>query len=186
MDHQPSPAPLDQPLDPPQRSIRVTLRTLALAKRRPVGWDLPWAVSRIHAVASWRRRDGSAGGGGADSGAVGDDGNATRRPSGGRAAGWRSARHGLVAKLPAAAVDVILQLGADRLVHGRRLVLVERLGADRAGAGGGVLAALLQPALVVGGRGQQRPVEAFPEPLHGVRGAQEVTPVPDLGVRAEG
>src|SRR6478736_8090402 len=91
----------------------------------------------------------------------------------------------LVAKLRAAAVDVILQLSADRLVHGRRLVLVEGLRADLAGARGGVLAALLQPALVVRGRGQQRPVEAFPEPLHRVRGAQEVAPVADLLVRAE-
>jgi DNA polymerase-3 subunit gamma/tau len=38
---------------------------------------------------------GSQGGGGADSGAIGGDGNAARRPSGGRAAGWRSTRHGL-------------------------------------------------------------------------------------------
>src|SRR5215470_4705494 len=68
-------------------------------------------VSRIYAVASGRRRDGSQGGGGAHSGAMGDDvpgapgenapafslgwGCAARRPSGGRAAGWRSVRHAL-------------------------------------------------------------------------------------------
>src|SRR5215472_13398283 len=34
------------------------------------------------------RRDGSQGGGGAHSGAIGDDDNAARRPSGSRAAGW--------------------------------------------------------------------------------------------------
>ena len=58
---------------------------------------VPW----IYAVASGRRRDGSQGGGGADSGAIGDDDNATRRPSGGRVAGWRSTGHALAASAAA-------------------------------------------------------------------------------------
>src|SRR6266567_6347053 len=37
---------------------------------------------------------GSQGGGGAHSGSMGDDDNAASRPSGGRAAGWRSMRYG--------------------------------------------------------------------------------------------
>src|SRR5262247_3893258 len=43
--------------------------------------------------------DGSQGGGGDDDGAVGDEDNAARRPSGGRAAGWRSMRHGLAGRV---------------------------------------------------------------------------------------
>jgi hypothetical protein len=51
--------------------------------RRQLGYAL-----QIYAVASGRRRDASQGGGGVHSGAMGDDDNAARRPSGGRAAGW--------------------------------------------------------------------------------------------------
>src|SRR5215471_16657642 len=58
---------------------------------------VPWT----HVVASGSvKGDGEAGGGsqgrgGAQSGTMGDDDNAARRPSGGRAAGWRSAGHAL-------------------------------------------------------------------------------------------
>src|SRR6516162_1833441 len=85
----------------PERSTCST-RTSALPywAGPSITWGGSWGMalghfSQIHAVASGRRRDGSQGGGGANSGTIGDDDNAARRPSGGRAAGWRSARHAL-------------------------------------------------------------------------------------------
>src|SRR6516164_430104 len=91
----------------------------------------------------------------------------------------------LVPELGPAAGHELLELGPDGVVERRRLVLLQRLGADLRGPGGRVLAALLEPALVVRGGRQQRPVEALAEPLHRVRGGEEVTAVPDLLVGAE-
>src|ERR1700730_16644818 len=80
---------------------------------------------------------------------------------------------GLVAELGPAAGHELLELGPDRVIQRRRLVGLERLGADLAGPGRRVLAALLEPALVVRRGGQQRPVEALAEPLHRVLRAEE-------------
>ena len=53
----------------------------------------------------------------------------------GRGTGWVV----LVAEFGAAAGDVVVQFGADRVVQGRRFVPGQRFGADVAGPGGGVL-----------------------------------------------
>src|SRR3954452_21589571 len=91
-----------------------------------------------------------------------------------------------VSQLGPAAIDVGLQLGADRLVERRLLVLVQRALPDDLSAGGGVEAAVALPALEVLRRGQQRAVEALAEALERVRGAEEVPARPDLLVGAEG
>src|SRR5580693_9761359 len=91
-----------------------------------------------------------------------------------------------VAELRTTTAYVLLELGPDCVIQRRLLVVSQRLGAYIAGPGCRVLAAELQPALVVRGRREQRPVEALPEPLHGVLCAEEVAAVADLLVRAEG
>src|SRR5262249_24334514 len=72
-----------------------------------------------------------------------------------------------------------LQVGVDR----RFLVLVERLVPDLVRACGGVVRAVLLPALEVLGRRDERPVEAFAEALERVCGAEEVPALADLLVR---
>src|SRR5690242_17702618 len=91
----------------------------------------------------------------------------------------------LVAEFAAAAGDEVVELGADRVVHGRRLELGQLLAPDLAGPGGGVLGAQLEPALEVRGGGEPRTLEAVAEPFHGVLRAEEVPAVADLLVRAE-
>src|ERR1022692_3701646 len=91
----------------------------------------------------------------------------------------------LVAELGAAAGYELLQFGLDRVVQRRLLVRIQRLGADLACPRRGVLAALLQPPLVVRAGRQQRPVEALPEPFHRVSGAEEMAAVADFLMRAE-
>src|SRR5215469_10810666 len=90
-----------------------------------------------------------------------------------------------VAELSAAAGHVVVEFGADGVVERWRCVRLQRRTPDLAGPGGGVLAAVPQPALEVRGGGEQRSVEAVPEPLHRVRRAEEVPAVPHLLVRAE-
>src|SRR5580700_4367913 len=90
-----------------------------------------------------------------------------------------------VAKLGATTAYVLLELGPDCVIQRRLLVVSQRLGAYIAGPGRRVLAAELQPALVVRGRREQRPVEALPEPLHRVLRPEEVPAVADFLVRAE-
>src|SRR5215467_2558047 len=63
--------------------------------------------------------------------------------------------NGLVAEFGAAAGDVLRQLGLDRVVQRGLLVPFQGLRADLARPRGGVQAAEAEPALVVGGRGQQ-------------------------------
>src|SRR5919112_1233243 len=91
----------------------------------------------------------------------------------------REIRH-LIAELRPAAGHVILELRADRVVHRRPLVLVERPAPDLAGARGGVAAALPLPAVEVLRRAEQRPVEALAEALQRVRRAEEVPAGADL------
>ena len=91
-----------------------------------------------------------------------------------------------VAELAPAADDVLLELLADRVVERRLLVLLELLAVDLGGPGGGVVAAVAHPLLVVLRRGQHRAVEAGAEALHGVHRAEEVAAVADLLVGAEG
>src|SRR5437588_12999793 len=76
----------------------------------------------------------------------------------------------LVAQLAAAAGYEVVEFGADGGVKRRGLEPLERPAPDVPGPVGGVLAAQLQPALEVGGRGQQRAVEARAEALHRVLG----------------
>src|SRR5207244_11467783 len=66
----------------------------------------------------------------------------------------------LVAELGAASRDVLLELPAERVVHRRLLVLLDRLLPDLARARGGIAAAVAVPPLVVLGRREQWPVEA--------------------------
>src|SRR4051794_36338696 len=91
-----------------------------------------------------------------------------------------------VSQLRPTAIDVGLQLGADRLVERRLLVLLQRALPYDLRARGGVEAAVALPALEVLRRGQQRTVEALAEALQRVRGAEEVPAGPDLLVGAEG
>src|SRR3954449_7077292 len=91
-----------------------------------------------------------------------------------------------VSQLGPAAIDVGLQLGADRLVERRLLVLLERALPDDLRARGGGEAAVALPALEVLRRGEQRTVEALAEALERVRGAEEVPAGPDLLVGPEG
>ena len=56
----------------------------------------------------------------------------------------------LVAELGATPAHVLFQLGPDRVIERRWLIVSQRLGADLAGPGRRVLAAELEPALVVG------------------------------------
>src|SRR3984957_5467839 len=105
-----------------------------------------------------------------------------RKHRGKRGAGPRGE---LVAELAAAAGYEVGQLGADGVVQRRRLVRGDFGPPDIRSPGGGVLAAQFEPALEVRGGGEHGPVEARPEPLHGVRRAQEVPAMADFGMRAE-
>src|ERR1700716_4285062 len=108
-----------------------------------------------------------------------------RRGRNREADGDRPPGRALVAELGPAAGHELLELGPDRVIQRRRLVCLERLGADLAGPGRRVLAALLEPALVIRRRGQQRPVEELAETLPRVLRAEEMPAVPDLLVRPE-
>src|SRR5262249_26150046 len=90
-----------------------------------------------------------------------------------------------VAQLGPPARDVLLELAADRRVHGRLLVLLQRLRVDLPGALGCVAAAQALPPLVVLGRREQGAVEAFAEALERVDGTEEVAACTDLLVGAE-
>src|SRR5947209_20252824 len=75
------------------------------------------------------RRDGSQGGGGAHGGSLGDDDNAASRPSGGRAAGWRSTGYTLRLLAGTEQPEVADRAGGGG--RGQRRVDPQRL-ADRA------------------------------------------------------
>src|ERR1700751_3993464 len=79
------------------------------------------------------------------------------RPS--YASGPRAAER-LVAEFAAAAGHEVVQLGADGVVQRGRFERFQLLAPDLAGPGGGVLAALLEPALEVRGGGEPRALEA--------------------------
>src|SRR6266404_258956 len=78
-----------------------------------------------------------------------------------------------VSELRAPTVDVRLELVLQSLVDLRLDVLLERLLRDLRRARGGIPAAEAIPALVVLGRGEERPVEALTEALERVHRTEE-------------
>src|ERR1700750_1528967 len=92
---------------------------------------------------------------------------------------------GLVAECRAPADHEVVELGPDGVVQRRCLERFQLLAPDLAGPGGGVLGALLEPALEVRGGGEPQALEAVAEAFHRLLLVDEVAAVADLFVRTE-